>query len=180
MCRKDLNNNNTYDIVEKAVKHYQKNYNEYLGTKLTISPENLPFLFDGIKNFIDLDFKGIHFNPVYEDVWKIEDSTKYYYELKKIIDYVLENDLEDRIFLSQIDSPCGEKAYDNKNWCGGTGNNMIAVAPNGKIYSCIRYMPSSLGNNQVPFSLGNVNDGIGYDDITLKRIELLNSITKES
>jgi hypothetical protein len=36
---------------------------------LTLAPSNINFLFDGIKNFIDLDLTTIHFNPVFEEGW---------------------------------------------------------------------------------------------------------------
>ena len=56
MCRRDFNNNPTYDIVVKAVQDYKTKYNNNLSTKLTISPENINYLFEGIKNFITLGF----------------------------------------------------------------------------------------------------------------------------
>lgn len=181
MCRKDCQGNNTYSLVEKAAIHYKENYNELLSTKLTLSPDNISYLFDGIKNFIDLGFKGIFFNPVYEEGWTYKHAIIYYEQLKKLIDYIFEQNLEDKIYLSQLNnSEIGKEIMDDKNWCGGTSNHMAALDTEGNIYPCIRYMPSSLGDNQEPFILGNYQDGTGYDLTTLNRINLLKSITRTS
>lgn len=182
MCRRDHNNNPTYKIIEKAVLHYKNNYNDKLSTKLTISPENISFLFDGVKNFIDLGFTIIHFNPVYEDVWEEKHSTEYYYQLKKIINYLIDNDLYDKIFISTIDNTIYGQPIpdeDNMNYCGGTGH-MLATNSSGKIYPCLRYMESSIGNDREPYIIGNVKEGTGITDNEKTKIEILKKVTRKS
>jgi hypothetical protein len=39
---------------------------------------------------------------------------------------------------------CPLMEQDNNNWCGGVNGAMLAIDPNGDMYSCIRYMESSL------------------------------------
>jgi hypothetical protein len=40
---------------------------------------------------------------------------------------------------------------------------MLAVDYKGDLYPCLRYMESSIGKNQLPYIIGNVDDGIGYN-----------------
>ena len=67
---------------------------------------------------------------------------------------------------------------DNTNWCGGDGA-MLAFDPNGIAYPCLRYMPSSLGNDQLPFIIGD-DEGIYKTSYQRKVKEELNAITRRS
>ena len=42
--------------------------------------------------------------------------------------------------------------------CGGSGS-MTALRPNGQIYPCIRYMPTSVGDDVPDLCMGTVDDG---------------------
>ena len=180
MCRKDFNNNPSYDIVEKAIKYHKENYDNNLSSKLTISPNNINFLFDGIKNFIDLGFKDIFFNPVFEEGWTEKEAKIYYEQLKKTSDFILNNNLEEEIFLSQLsDLNAGYPSNSNNNWCGGTGK-MLAIDCNGDFYPCLRYTPSSIGDKQEKFIIGNIKNGMGSTKESNNRIKLLKTITRDS
>ncbi len=180
MCRRDYNNNPTYKIVEKAILHYKNNYNPNIGSKLTLSPENIQYLSEGVINFINLGITEINFNPIFEDVWSINDAKNYYLQLKKIIDYVISNDLTEIVHLNPLSSFYGAKTFFNdKNWCGGNGK-MISINPEGNLYPCIRYMESSLGDHQLPYIIGTLNHGLGFNDIEKERINILQKITKTS
>ena len=57
---------------------------------------------------------------------------------------------------------------------------MLAINPDGNFYPCIRYMESSLGENQEPYIIGDIYNGIGQEEKHKKRVEILNAITKTS
>jgi len=40
---------------------------------------------------------------------------------------------------------------------------MLAMDYKGDLYPCLRYMESSIGQNQSPYIIGNINNGIGYN-----------------
>ena len=63
--------------------------------------------------------------------------------------------------------------------CGGTGK-MLAFDPNGIAYPCIRYMPSSLGNDQLPITIGSVDDGICCTEKDKNTKDCLDCITRRS
>ena len=135
MCRRYKNGKETYDEVLLAIEDYRKNYNANLGTKLTISPENIAYLYDGIKNFIDLKFKNIHFNPVFENVWENKHAKIYYNQLKKIVDYIVDNQLTDYYNMDFFSKTHGQKSYNDNNFCGGNGK-MLMINPSGNYYPC--------------------------------------------
>ena len=52
-----------------------------------------------IKECLKKAAKWYVMNCVFEKGWLQEHSTIFYYELKKISDYVLDNDLEDKVYI---------------------------------------------------------------------------------
>lgn len=95
--------------------------------------------------------------------------------MKKLADFKLENYIDTYISFFEEDrfSPMDPK--DNQNWCGGTGA-MLACSPDGVLYPCLRYMPTSVGRNRDSYvTCGNVKDG---RDMTL--LEDMRSVTRRS
>lgn len=186
-CRKFPNGDGSYDLAEKAVKHYMKNFaNGTLTDKVTLSPDNVQYTYEAIKNLISLNYKQIYMNCVYEKGWNFSHATILYYQLKKASDYLLENNLENEVYISIF-----EKTFFNplpidytENWCGGNGR-MLAVDYKGDIYPCVRYMESSLGKNLDPIKIGNLSDGIMnnpksiYIGESLKKINRLTQSSEE-
>jgi hypothetical protein len=69
------------------------------------------------------------------------------------------------------------------NCCGGTVRdkcNGLAIDPEGDFYLCLRYMPSSLNNKQIPLNIGSINNGIGSNEIEQQNITLLSNITRKT
>ena len=58
-CRKFPNGDGSYDLAIAAAKHYQKYYDGYLGSKITISPENIDFLSNGIISLFNEGYEYI-------------------------------------------------------------------------------------------------------------------------
>lgn len=181
-CRFDLNGNGTYDRVVSAVDDYTKKYGKgALPTKMTISPDNVRKLSQAVIAMIEYGYPIVHFNPVYEDVWSIEDAKIFYEQLKELADYLIKNNKLDPLVCPYLSPaychPMPEE--DNHNWCGGTGS-MLAIDWQGNLYPCIRYMPSSLGEQREPYVIGTVKDGITSTEEQKYRIDCLNCITRKS
>lgn len=64
--------------------------------------------------------------------------------------------------------------------CGGTGNSMISCDPDGRIFPCIRYMESSLGGQQEPYAIGDVDNGIGYTECYKCRMDCMAKIDRRT
>ena len=165
-CRVFPDGTGSYDLAIKAAKHYRKYYDAILSSKMTLSPDNINFVFPALVNLWKNDYNFIYCNCIYEKGWTIEHAKILYYELKKVADYLLNNHLERIKGTSILNLDLSQqKNISDKNFCGGDGN-MLAVDYKGDLYPCLRYMESSIGQNQSPYIIGNVNDGIGYNQQT--------------
>ena len=78
-----------------AVEHYRKNYGRIDATKITIAPENLPYI-NRIVNFArENGFINIAANTVAEADWTIEHAREYYKQLKELADNLLRDNEAD-------------------------------------------------------------------------------------
>jgi len=179
-CRVFPDGSPSYDIAASAAQDWM-NQGNYMGSKITIAPENICYLYDAIVHMINMNYEDIHANTVYEKGWNLEFAKIYYHQLIKIADYLIDNNLYNNIYLSLFEEDLfkPKSEDDNDNWCGGTGM-MLSCDPDGYLYPCIRYMESSLGNQREPYCIGNVDDGIGVTDKEIQRIKCLNCITRRS
>lgn len=165
-CRVFPDGTGSYDLAIKAAKHYRKYYDAILSSKMTLSPDNINFVFPALVNLWENEYNFIYCNCIYEKGWTTEHAKILYYELKKVADYLLNNHLEKIKGTSILNLDLSQqKNISDKNFCGGDGN-MLAVDYKGDLYPCLRYMESSIGQNQSPYIIGNVNDGIGYNQQT--------------
>ena len=182
-CRIDLQGNGTYDRVINNVKLHQQLYNEKLPTKMTLSPNNIIYTYDALINLINENYKNIAFNCVFEKGWNYDHAKIYYNELKKVADYLIYNNLYNKINLGMIFSEnnyCSMEKGNNDNWCGGTNMDMIAFDYKGDIYPCIRYMESSLNNKQKAIKVGNIDTGYLSSLEEKENLELISNITRRS
>ena len=141
-CRVTPDGKGSYDIAHSNAELHKSLYGaDSMGSKITIAPENLKYLFKAIKHYIINDNAyDINANTVFEEGWTLDHAKLFYQELKKIADFMIDNDYEDRylsLFQENGFSPMSEK--NNKNYCGGNGV-MLALGTDGKIFPCIRYM----------------------------------------
>lgn len=168
------NGKGSYDVAIDAATDFENRYKVDLGSKMTIAPSNIIFLYPAIKHYLDSGKKEIFANCVYEEGWTYEDAKLFYKELKRVADYKLENYIDTYLSLFEEDFFCPMDEDDNQNWCGGNGL-MLAADPDGVLYPCLRYMPSSIGDKQPILTCGTVEEGI--DTSLLKEMQ---KITRRS
>ena len=180
-CRFDLAGNGTYDRAVAAALDYQKRFDKNTGTKVTVSPDNVGFVYQAIKNLVEIGYDDINMNCVFERGWTYYHGSVLYGQLKKIADYLIENDLDEKVHISMLDNPAGEPLPEthNQNWCGGVGL-MMCCDPQGDIYPCLRYAPSSIGGNQPLYKIGDVEHGLMKTEEELQRVKCLSCITRRS
>jgi len=179
-CRVFPDGSGSYDIAAAAAQHYMAHYG-VLGSKITICPENLPYLSQAIQHFIDMDYRDIAANCVFEDVWSIKDARLLYQQMKELADFLVDtrlySEVDCSLFSERFFRPLPEE--ENQNWCGGTGA-MLACDPDGNLYPCLRYMPSSLGGKREPYIIGTVDTGVGATGCQRDCIACLNAVTRRS
>lgn len=184
-CRIDFNGQGSYDRAIAAVHHYYKTYHQMPNVKMTLAPENVAYTYDAILNLIKENYTVIHFNCVFEKGWTLEHATILYNELKKLANYLLENNLYNKINLSMFTEnryvPLEDTEENNNNWCGiKDTTNMIAIDYKGDIYHCIRFMESSLNNEMPPLSIGTVKHGFRVTEQEQINYNNLHNLTRRS
>lgn len=171
-----------YDVAHAACQDLM-NRGVELGSKMTYAPENIPYMYDAMIAMIDDGYTDISSNCAYEPEYTIEDAKLFYEQGKKIADECLRRnlDLEDEYHIAIFDNTYfrPKDDNDNQNWCGGTGS-MIACDYDGNIYPCIRYMSMSLGDDQPPLIIGNVDDGMLVTPEQQKIIEDMKKIDRRT
>lgn len=179
MCRIDATGKGSYDRAHAAAVDWAKRCGQIPGTKITIAPGNIVYLGDALCEFIDEGYQRIHANCVYEEGWTTVHARWLYYELKKTADHLLETDKQDSVCVSILDDMCGVPYPTTTPWCGGNGL-MMALDVNGDIYPCIRYTPSSVGQDHEKYKLGDVEHGLAGTPEELERIRCLACINRQS
>lgn len=180
MCRRFPNGDPSYDLAEAACKDWM-NKGFYMGSKVTLAPENVNYFYDAILNMINLGYHDILANPVYEEGWQQEHATILYDQCIKVADYILDNNLEYSVYCSIFEDNIGVAMDedDNDNWCGGT-DLMLAMDPDGYLYPCLRYMKTSVGEDVEPIILGHVDTGIAIAPKEQQTLKCLHCINRRS
>lgn len=166
-CRKDHDGNGSFERSLAAWDHWLKWIEaKNVETKVTIAPENLPFLDTIFDFFLSRGVTEIFANPIYEHKWTPKEASLYYQKLKSLADQLL---AYNHAYSTLFDEFKGKPMplSENQNWCGGVGS-MLAFDYEGKAYPCLRYMQSSLGTTREPVIVGDVN-GI-YETLQERKI----------
>lgn len=171
----------SYDIVSEAIKDWITKVPS-IESKITISPFNITKIYSAITYlFKEFDYQTVNANCVFEEGWNTSHAIIYYDQLKKIADWILDNDLELKKNTSLFNAFKYEPMNhdNNQNWCGGSGI-MLAFDYKGDAFPCLRFMKSSLGDKVKPITLGSVYDGILKTKDIIDEIHDLESITRRS
>lgn len=92
-CRIQPNKEGSYDIDMAALNHYNKHYNAERNSKMTLAPTNIKYLYDSVIDFIKNGMTVININCVFEEGWNLKTAREEYFQLKKLSDYIIDNDL---------------------------------------------------------------------------------------
>lgn len=128
-CRVFPDGTGSYDKAIAAVRHYRDYYHRDIGSKMTIAPGNIIYVADAVKDLIKNGYTAINLNCVYEEGWTDEHATILYNQLKEIADYLLENNLQDKIYLSMFEENMfhPKAKDDDDNWCWGARTPILTT-----------------------------------------------------
>jgi radical SAM peptide maturase (CXXX-repeat target family) len=155
----------SWEIVKNNIKKYKEKY-RINGTKVTLGPDTLKFIYDSTLFLWDeMNFSDINMNVVFEDLWKskLEKSLEIFEEqLSKLTDEIIRNKRWKTNFngllatrnipflqLSKLDK------LSNKTYCGAT--KMRSIDVDGSVYPCFRLSPYSMKEDK-SFSLDIKNE----------------------
>jgi len=141
-CRVFPDGSGSYDIVEESAKEWLKT-DSHPQTKITLSPFNISYVNDALKNVWGLGITGAFTNCVFEEGWTEDHAKIFYSELIQLADYLLEDENYAKYYTSLFDESIGKPRTEDRNWCGGNGS-MLAIGTDGRCFPCIRFMKYSL------------------------------------
>jgi hypothetical protein len=78
-----------------------------MGSKMTLAPANIKYTKDAVVGLINSGYEDINLNCVFEKGWTETDARVLWEQLTALADYLLENDLEDKIDLSIFEEHIG-------------------------------------------------------------------------
>ena len=179
-CRVFPDGSPSYHLAHEAALDWMaRGY--MMGSKITIAPDNVKYFADCLLAMVEDGYFDINANCVYEEGWKLEHAVELYKQCKKFTDSFHEKydaaEYNLSFFTEIFGSPASSS--DNNNWCGGTGT-MLAMDPDGNLFPCIRYMESSLGEDQPPLIIGNVHTGLMSKQCEKNCVDCLNAITRRT
>lgn len=154
----------TYQDVAANIPLWLAQFSE-ASTKVTISPENLPYLAESILHLFALGIKRAQSNVVFEDVWKPRDDEILEQQLDQLAVAMVAEGLWRNHECTFFDRGIGKKLdprRPGRNWCG-TGR-MLAVDCAGNFYPCNRFMKFALLKRQ-PRTVGNVREGLDVNRV---------------
>ena len=132
----------------------------YLGTKVTISSNDIPYIYESVMHLYSLGIHEIHINCVFEDVWKEGDDLLFEEQLIQLADAIIDGEYYknyDCSFFSENIGKPQDKKLDNQNWCGA--GKMLSIDAAGNFYPCTRFAQYSLREKKA-WVIGNIHDGI--------------------
>ena len=154
-----INGKGSYDDVVRNIPLWLNQFPD-IGTKVTISSEDIPYIKESVLHLFDLGIHQISINCVFENVWKDGDHILFEDQLISLADHIIDNGLYKDFFCSFFNESIGKPLdcnMNNDNWCGA--GKMLAIDAKGCFYPCTRFAQYSLRNKKA-WIIGNVDDGI--------------------
>lgn len=142
----NLNRSNSFDKIDLNffLNQYPKQH-----IKMTISPETLPNLYDGVVFMHKKGFR-VSCNLAFGIDWSNSNNAKLLErELSKLIDFYLQNPAIEPCSILGInfDQLGYQRDKTIRKWCG-TGTHMHTYDTDGKCYPCQFFMPISAGTER--------------------------------
>lgn len=151
------NGEGSFDAIIDNVRLWLTQFPDAL-TRITISSEDLPYIEESVRYLYELGLARFDISVIVEDVWKNGDDKILEEQLIRLADYILENKLDDSIYISAFEYNIGHKQTlgESAMPCGGM---LVAVDSEGLIYNCLRFSKFALKNAK-PRIIGDIENGI--------------------
>lgn len=148
----------SYQDVVKNIPLYLQQFPQ-MGTKVTISSEDIPYIKESVMHLFELGIHLIHINCVFENVWKEGDDKLLEEQLMQLADEIIDKKYYKEYICSFFDENIGKPMplVKNNNWCGA--GRMLSIDAAGNFYPCTRFAAYSLREKDA-LIIGNIHDGI--------------------
>lgn len=125
-CRIQPDGSGSYDIAMAGVKDWISK-GGYMGSKITVAPANVVYVFEAVKSIIENGYDDININCVFEEGWTAEHALILYNQLKLIADYMIDNNLTEthRVAMFEENFFKPKEENDDKCWCFAAGTPVL-------------------------------------------------------
>ena len=149
-CRKFKNGTGSFDIVEAAIKDYQKMFGSTPVSKQVCNRENVHFLKENVQHLYELGYRGrIAISYDIDEEMTLLDSENFFQNLKETIDWIFTEKVEIiPTFLLRNYTP--EPRYPN---CGLDGSR-IDITASGELFNC--FLLSETVQKEVTIPIGDI------------------------
>lgn len=145
-CRIDAEGRGSYDRAVAGWNWAKEHLcPKCMGVKATYTHETIRQYAAGLINLIQLGFTDIAANVVFEEQWKLEDAPTIAEQMFRVVDYLFDNGLEDKVHVFQINNSQLDMMYykaesgpKEHNHCG-TCTHMRCIGFDGKVYGSNRF-----------------------------------------
>lgn len=177
-CRIFPDGRPSYDLAIDAAQDWIKR-GYYMGSKITIAPNNLKYLYDAIIHFQSLGYEEINANTVFEKGWTQEDAQEFYRQLKQVADFWVDNDLVETHFLSLFQDQhgffCPKDETENDNWCFAAGTSIMT--PYGNIpIELLETGNNVLTQGNIIYPVENITTRIAESGYKIKAIGMFETL----
>jgi len=159
----DRNRDKSYDDVVKNIKKVlDRNLKYNVEARMTVTPEDAKYLFEGVKNIIDLGIDNIAPVPVTDQEWTKEQLDDLESNIDKIYQYYLKEynteDTKRNLSLKIIDDNLYTLVSSSYNHeyvpCSFGGNHWVSIGPMGEIMPC--HQVHTRWDQKMEMFLGNI------------------------
>ena len=161
--RRNKMGNGSFDQTMKGVEILKKTQ-RWIGTKMTVMPENVQNLYDDVVGLYSLGINQFIIDSASGVNWSQEDMDTYVEQLKRLYQWFKETPRKD-LKISQFELKPKKKGYFGCE----AGRNKIAVSVKGEISPCSKIL--GLNNQQPLAKLGDVWYGLYHLE---NRADLIN------
>lgn len=176
-------NKELFDLIIKNIEQYKtlKNHqseNNILNFHITLTTENLKYLYENIIFLLNLDFSHkINITPDFKGKWSKTDLFIYENQMNLIIDYIekkYKNNNKQIPYINLLSLNCNDITHQPNQPCGAGINNLM-INYKGDIYPCARLYSYS----KKDFLLGNIYDNKPLNNSVFKNMNLNKSNPNE-
>jgi uncharacterized protein len=153
----------TYDQIVKWIP-YLKERQKWLGVRVTPTPETVHKLASNIRHLRSLEINQFLIGMAAGQKWTKEALEIYRQQWEEIADfYILERKQKKALRITEFERSWETLVQERQNFWGCSGGrNQIAVAPDGDIYPCAKFMTLTdpFSRARGAYRLGNLSEGM--------------------
>lgn len=166
----------SYDLVEKNILKLISKCKRLVEVRMTVLPEDLPYLFESIKHIHSLGVQTIIPVPVTDVKWDYNNYKELFRQIKMVYEWVI-NTYDDTMynknltvkFIEDFIFANYEQKRKDRSPCGFGSNEFHAVGPDGKVWPCHQRPTKSQHKELCLGTLDNYRANIGRVQFTCEK-----------